>query len=234
MILRSGHREVVEHSLDHRGGEFLRGQPVAAGEHLRHGLQMRAAGGGFFHQRGDHVLIERFARRARLLRAVEHGDFLHGSRQGGDKALAVKRTIQPHFQQADLFAFRDEVLHGLVGGLAAGPHQHHDALRVFRTGVVEQIVAAPGQRGKFVHDLLDDVGAGGIEAVRRLTALEEHVGILRRAAQHRLVGRHRVRAVRGDDLVVNQRADHRLVEHFNLGNLMRCAEAVEEMDERQP
>ena len=181
-----------------------------------------------------HVLIQRFARRARFLRAVEHGDLFTERGQRLDEAFAVKRTIQPHFDHADLFALGDQMLHGFMRGFAAGTHQHDHALRVLRADVIEQIIVAAGLRGEFVHDFLDDVGTGGIKTVRRLAALEKHVGILRRAAQHRLVRRHGARAMLGDQLVVNQRAHHRFVEQFNLGNFVRRAEAVEEMNERQP
>ena len=61
--------------------------------------------------------------------------------------------------------------------------------------VLEEAVAPAGQRGEPRHHLLDDRRAGVVEAVGGLASLEEHVGVLRRAAQHRPVGRERALAV---------------------------------------
>ena len=56
-------------------------------------LELAPAVGQAFEQRGDHVLIQRFAGGARFLGAVEHGDGLDAGRQGFDEALAVERPI---------------------------------------------------------------------------------------------------------------------------------------------
>ena len=64
--------------------------------------------------------------------------------------------------------------------------------------------------------------------------LEERVRVLGRAAQHRMVGRHRPGAMFGNQFVVNQRAQIGLRQHLNLLHLVRRAEAVEEMHERNP
>ena len=63
-------RELVEHRLRHRRRELLRREPVAAADDAR----QRAAVRGRVDERGDDVLVERLARRAGLLGAVEHGD----------------------------------------------------------------------------------------------------------------------------------------------------------------
>ena len=55
-------------------------------------------------QRRDHVLVERLAAGARLLRAVQHGDFLDRLGQRGQQGLAVEGPEQPHLDQADLLA----------------------------------------------------------------------------------------------------------------------------------
>jgi hypothetical protein len=125
------------------------------------------------------------------------------------------------------------MLHRLVRGFAAGTHEHDDAFRVRRANIFKQICRRARCAAKFVHHLLHDVRAGGVKRIGRLAALEERVGILRRAAQHRPVRRQAAGADFSDQLVVNQRPHDVFVQQFNLGNLVRRAEAVEEMDERQ-
>ena len=48
----------------------------------------------------------------------------------------------------------------------------------------------PVMEANFSMTLCDDVGALGVEGIAGLAGLEEHVGVLRRAAQHGPVGVH--------------------------------------------
>jgi hypothetical protein len=41
-------------------------------------------------------------------------------------------------------------------------------------------------------------------------------------------------AMFGNELVIDQRAQDGLIQHFDFGHLVRGAEAIEEMDEGQP
>jgi hypothetical protein len=113
-----------------------------------------------------------------------------GRRQGRHKAASVKWTVEPHFQQADFLALAIQVLDRFLGGFAARAHQHHHALGIGRADIIKKAVFTTGQSGKFVHDLLHVIRAGGIEVVGGFPALEIDIRILRRSAQHRLVGRH--------------------------------------------
>ena len=126
------------------------------------------------------------------------------------------------------------MFHRFLGGFTTGTHQHDDVFGIRRTVVVEQFIFTASLLAKFIHDLLHDVGAGGVKAVGRLATLKKRVGILRGAAQNRLIRRHGAGANFRDDFVIDQRAQNGLIQHFNLGNFVRRAEAIEEMDERQP
>ena len=75
-------------------------------------------------------------------------------------------------------------------------------------------------------------GVAEVEAVDRLAILEEDVGVLRRAAQHRAVRRQAAGARRVDEALVDHRADDVVVERLDLLQLVRRAEAVEEVQER--
>ena len=66
-------------------------------------------------------------------------------------------------------------------------HDHPLGLGV--ADVVEQAVAPAGALGEAVHRRLHDARAGVVEGVGGLAGLEEDVGVLGGAAQHRAVGR---------------------------------------------
>ena len=77
-----------------------------------------------FGKGGDDVQIERLADRARLLRAVEHGDRRDRRRQRLEQMPHRERPEQPHLHDADLLARGSfERSHGLRDGLDAGAHQ---------------------------------------------------------------------------------------------------------------
>ena len=72
-------------------------------------------------------------------------------------------------------------------GLANGDLLQFEDLLMGRFGVgradiLEDLVRAAGELGQFVHRRLDDIGQRFIKRVGRFSRLEEHVGILRRAA----------------------------------------------------
>jgi hypothetical protein len=60
-----------------------------------------------------------------------------------------------------------------------------------------------------------------------LAHLEEHIGILRRTAQNRMIGRSRTLAMLDEAIHINERAHVVFIEHFNLVDFMRGAEAVD-------
>ena len=74
MVFRRVFGEIVKDRLDHRGREFLGGQPVAAADDHGRLAPGCAAVEAMFDQGRHAILVKRFAGRARLLGAVEHGD----------------------------------------------------------------------------------------------------------------------------------------------------------------
>ena len=193
-----------------------------------------AANGSFRGVLGQHrhdVLIERLARAAGLLAAIENRNRLHGRGQRGQECLAVEGPVQAHLHHANLFALAHERVHGFLGGLGARTHQHDHALCVLRAVVVEEAIAAACQLGKTIHHRLHDAGNGRVERRAGLARLEEHVGILCRAANERAIRRKSVLAEGDQVLVVHQGAKRLVADGLNLAYLVRGAEAVEEMDE---
>ncbi len=113
----------------------------------------------------------------------------------------------------------------------AGSHDDDDALGVGRAHVVEEMVGAAGEAREFVHDVLHDGRAGEIERIAGFAGLKEDVGILRCAAKDRMVRREGALAMSADKLLVEQGADGLVGDCEGLVDLVRCAEAVEEMHE---
>ena len=100
--------------------------------------------------------------------------------------------------------------------------------------VVDQPVSATGPCRELVHDVLDDRRDRQVVRVGSLARLEEHVRVLGGAAND---GRIRAQAAgpeRKDVVVAHERPHVRLVEDGDLVDLVRCPEAVEEMEERDP
>ena len=80
VVLGPGLGEFFEHRLDHRRGEFLRRQPVAATDHPGQGRHRQGARVMRFQQGVDHVEIHRLAGGAGFLGAVQHGNGLDAGR----------------------------------------------------------------------------------------------------------------------------------------------------------
>ena len=232
VVLRGALAELVEDRLHHGGRELLRGEAVAPGDDdgvlretaLSLALRLREA-------RHD-VHVERVADGARLLRPVEDGDRLHALRKRREEGRDVERAVEADLDDPHLLAAGDHPLHGLVRRLGARAHQDDDPLGLRVPHVIEEAVGASGPLREAVHLLLDDPGAGRVPAVAGLAGLEERVGVLRRAAEDRTVGRKGPPLVRGDRLGIEKGAKILVRELLDLGDLVGGPEAVEEVEER--
>ena len=215
--------ELVEDRLHLRGGEVLRGEAVAPAHHHRVDGEGAEAGLAGLADRGHHVEVERLADGAGLLGAVEDGDRADGAGEGGREVLHRERPDEPDLEDADLLALRHEVVDRLVRDLGARAHQHDHALGLRVADVLEELVGAAGALAEAGHRLLDDPGAVQVEAVAGLAGLEEDVGVLRGAAQDRLVRGEGPLAVRGDEVVAHHEAQVVVLEHArSSGPRARC------------
>ena len=230
VVLRLTLRELVEDGLGHRRIELLRGEAVASADHPRH--HREGAGRDPLGERRHDVLVQRLARRARLLRPVEHGDRPHGGRERPGECLRGERPEEPDVHDADLLAAGDERVDGLLDGADARAHQHHDPLGVGRPVVVEQVVGTAGELREPVHRRLHDLRDDRVEGVRRLAGLEEDVGVLGGPAEHRVVGGEGALSMRPDEVVVDEVAQHLVRERTDHVHLVRGPKAVEEVQER--
>ena len=197
-------RKLVEHRAHHGGRELLGRQAVAPAHDAR-ARPLRAFVLGAA-QRGDHVQVERVADRARLLGAVEDGDRAGGLGQRLKKILHREGAVEAHLEHAHLLAARHHPVDQFVRRLRARAHHDDHALGLRMADVVEQVVAPPGELGEALHFRAHRFRTVVVIRVAGFARLEEHVGVLRRAAHHRMVGRQAARAVRGDRLLVDERA----------------------------
>ena len=179
-----GLHELVQHALHHRRREFLRRQSIPPANHRGHRERQRCRMLG---KDGHNVLIERLAGCTRFLAAVQHRNLLYRFGERRNQRLGVERPIQANLHQAHLLALARKRVHGLFGSLGARAHHHNHALGVGRAVVVKQVIRAAGQRRKPVHHHLHNARHRSMERRAGLARLEENVGILRRAAQHRLI-----------------------------------------------
>ena len=183
-------------------------------------------------ERGHNVLIERLANGAGLLGAVENSDLLDGLGQHCDEVLDGPRTIQAHLDKADLLAMSVEVVDDLLEGVHEGAHADHDVLSLGITVVIEEVIVGAELLVHLVHVVLNDRRQLVVGGVASLTMLEEDVAVLMGAAVVRMLGVERVVAERLDSGHVDHVGQVVVVPNGDLLNLVRGAEAVEEVEER--
>ena len=202
--------EVVQDGAGHARVELAGAQAVApahdarpAGQ-LQQPLLLRLADGG------THVLVERLAKRARLLGAVQHRDRLHGGGQRPGELLHAPGAEQPHLDQADLLPLLHQVADHLFHAVRARAHHHHHPLGVRGAHVVEEPVGAAGEGREAVHRLLHDRRGGQVVAVHRLAGGEVGIRVLGGAADDGAVGTQAPGAVGAHQLLVDH-GPHRLL-----------------------
>ncbi len=120
----------------------------------------------------------------------------------------------------------------LLGRLCRRAHHHQNPLCVRAADIVEEAVPPSEEGGKPVHHLLDDPGRRQVEGIDALSRLEEDVRVLGRPADERPIGRERPLAVSPYQIVVDHRSQVVLCQNLDLADLVRGAETVEDVEER--
>ena len=157
MVLGRSFFHFVEYCFHHRRRKFLRGKAVASADNA----QVAAIScGPRFVQCCQHIQIKRLAQAARLFGTVEHCHDGRCFRKGCHKGTRVERTVEPDFEQTKLFAGKRKPLDCFFHSTRARTHHHDQAFRIRRAYVVEQVIASASSRGKAVHHILHDCGAG--------------------------------------------------------------------------
>ena len=215
-------REVRVDRGDLRRGGVLRGQTVPAADDL----QVRTTA-----ERGADVEVERVSGGAHLLGTVEDRDGLAGLGDGGDEPRDIEGTVQVHLQEADLLAFRVQVVDDLFDAGGDGAHGHDDPLRVRCAVVVEDVVLAAGDLRDLGHVAFDHIGKVRVVRVVGFTDLEEDVRVLDRRPEHGVLGVQGMGAEGVQRVVVDEFLEVFIVHLLDFRDLVGGAEAVEEVHE---
>ena len=139
---------------------------------------------------------------------------------------------ETHDQQADLTPLGGKISDDLTGCISRTSHDHDYIGGIGCAIVIEQVVAAARDFSHSVHIPLHNARDRRVEGIASLAVLEEHIGVLRRATGHGMLARERPIAERLQGIHVDERGERRFIDHLDLLNFMRGAEAVEEMKER--
>ena len=134
--------------------------------------------------------------------------------------------------KADLLACRNKVVDDFLDRLADGAHRDDDLVRIRRAVVVERLVVRADLLVDLVHVLDNGLRDRVVVLVAGLTCLEEDVAVLRLAAEDRVLRIQRMSSERVDRVPVEHFAEILIIPDFDLLNLVRGAEAVEEVEER--
>ena len=127
-----------------------------------------------------------------------------------------------------------EIVHHQLGRAGDAAHGDDHVRGVRRAVVVEQLVAPPGDVADAVEIALHHGGQALIKTVVGFADLEIDVGVLHRVAQHGVFWVQRPGAEGLQGLPVQQGAQGLPVDHLHGAQLMAGAEAVKEMQERDP
>ena len=111
-------------------------------------------------------------------------------------------------------------------------HCNDNAVGVFSSVIVEESVFTSGDFADFVHVVFHNSRYGGVVVVARLAVLEEDIGVFGRASSNRFVGVHGAATELCQRIHIDERTQVFHVHCLDLLNLVRCAEAVEEIHER--
>ena len=204
---------------------ILGAEAVTTGENLST-AELRAV------DSSQNVKVQRLADGARLLRSVEHGDGLNGFRKHVKQVLCNERSVKVNLNKANLLAGCYEVIDNLFDGLTDRAHSDDDLLRIRSAIVVEGLVIGADLLVDLVHVIDNGLRNRIVVLVASLTSLEEDIAVLCLAAENRVL---RIQSVSSElvyGIPVEHLAEILVVPYFDLLNLMRGTEAVEEVQER--
>ncbi len=121
-----------------------------------------------------------------------------------------------------------------MSGFDARTHKDDDPFGFRASLILEQLVFPADKLLEFAHIFFNNIRGAKVIVVHRLASLEIDIGVLARAANHRMIGRKAAFAMCDNELVLDH-LDHRFfIENMNLLNLVACSETVEEVQEREP
>ncbi len=217
--------EVAVNGNDTTRSEVLAAQTVTAAGNLDIGKL------GIF-EGGDDIEEERFAEGARFLGAVENCDGLDGIRKCGKELVGTPRTIQTDLDKAEFFATGIQIVNGFFNGVAGRAHGNNDLFSIRRTVVVEEFVIGADSGVDLCHVGFDNFRKGVIVRIAGFTSLEEDIRVLGGATENRMFRIQRTLTEGLDGIHVDEGSKLFIIPNLNFLQLVRGAETVEEVQER--
>ena len=178
------------------------------------------------------VEIQRLAICSRLLRAVKHSNTLHSLGNRSKQMLNRERTIEVNGDHTNLLAVGVQVVDSLASCICSAAHEDDHAVSILCSVVREEVILATSNLRDLAEVLLNCFGNAVVVRIASFAMREEGLGILCSTASDGTLWTHSTVAETLDVLFLHEWTDVLLVHKFNLVILVRCAEAVEEVDER--
>ena len=178
------------------------------------------------------IEVERIAFSARLFCSVKYSYLLNCLRHYCEEVFARPRSVKSYLQEADLLAFFHENVDRLFDSLADGTHSNDDVLSVSSSDIVEQLVVSSCELADLAHVLFNYSRYVIVERLSCFTSLEEDIRVLSCTAYYRVLRIESSCSEFVDCVHVDQFADLFVIDDFDLLDLMRCSESIEEVQER--
>ena len=135
VVARLGSYQIVKDRLNHAGIEFFGTETITPANYQRRIGQLAILDG--FINGSAYIKVQRFARGAGFLGAVQHSDLLDRLGQHSNECFACERAIQADLDDTNLLTFFHQFVNGFVGRFGTGSHQHHDVLSIRRAFIVK-------------------------------------------------------------------------------------------------
>ena len=145
-----------------------------------------------------------------------------------------ERPIETHFQHANFFAARQQLINNFLAGANGRSHQHNDPFRLRMAVILKGFVFPTRCGSKVIHRLFNMVVNRVVPRVGGLAGLEIGIRVRRRAANHRVFRIQGAGAMRVDIRLREEIQDCFVSQRDDFVNFVRGAETIKEMNKRHP
>ena len=133
---------------------------------------------------------------------------------------------------AELLTLLSQVIDSLFYCLRAAAHDYDDLLGIGSAYVIEQLVLSAEFLSEFIHDFLYDFGSRCVIFVSCFSVLEVYVAVLSSTLLMRMLRVESALAELAYSVPIYHGSEVVILKHIYLADLVRCAETVEEVYER--
>ena len=137
-----------------------------------------------------------------------------------------------NFHQTDLLTFCCQIVNGFLSCFCNRTHSDDNCLCIFSTIIIEELVISSNALVDFVHIAFNYLRQTVIERVSSFFSLEENIGVLSCTTSYRML---RVQCVVTElrySVPVKHLSEIFIIPYFNFLDLVRSAESIKEVKER--